>query len=109
MPLTKKQVEEILGRLPKIKRLSIQKGTNYFEQAIGYNNCLDEVITAIKGMDGEGMKCDYCGRCVKDMPNHLNTKPKCSQEHANKLKSQLKEILDNHARLVKFFKEKKEP
>ena len=54
------------------------------------------------------MKCDYCGRCVKDMPNHLNTKPKCSQEHANKLKSQLKEILDNHARLVKFFKEKKE-
>jgi len=52
------------------------------------------------------MKCEYCGRRVSDMPDHLKSKPKCSQKHAEKLKMQFKEILVEHAKVVKFFKEK---
>lgn len=52
------------------------------------------------------MKCEYCGRKVSDMPDHLKSKPQCSQKHAEKLRMQFKEILVENDKVVKFFKEK---
>jgi hypothetical protein len=33
------------------------------------------------------MKCPYCGKAVRDIPDHLEANPKCSDKHKDKLKT----------------------
>lgn len=39
------------------------------------------------------MKCPYCGKIVRDMPNHLLKNEACHEKHADKLKSDFKFLL----------------
>lgn len=42
------------------------------------------------------MKCPYCSKNIGDMPDHLNKSKKCHKEHADKLLTQLKNIVSEH-------------
>ena len=39
------------------------------------------------------MKCPYCGKITKDMPNHLSKSLACSKKHGMNLLSQLKDVV----------------
>lgn len=41
------------------------------------------------------MKCPYCNKAVKDMPNHLKKKLECSKKHGSKLLNDLKSVVYN--------------
>ena len=57
-------------------------------------------------VEGDKMKCQYCGKRTNDMVEHLGKNKNCQKEHAHKLKLQFAEILVEHKKRVKFFKNK---
>ena len=44
------------------------------------------------------MTCPYCGKRVKDMPDHLQKKPLCHEKHVEKLKSDLAFVYQVHVK-----------
>jgi len=40
------------------------------------------------------MKCPYCFRVTRDMPNHLKKYPDCHKKHAEKLRTELEYIFN---------------
>jgi hypothetical protein len=36
------------------------------------------------------MKCEYCGKATRDMPNHLTANPMCLDKHKKKLQKALR-------------------
>jgi uncharacterized C2H2 Zn-finger protein len=36
------------------------------------------------------MKCPYCNRVIRDMPDHLRASSKCSEKHKAKLRNDMR-------------------
>ena len=47
------------------------------------------------------MKCPYCHKQTKDMPNHLGANPKCHEKHSESLKIQLTDTLTRMHNAIK--------
>jgi len=39
------------------------------------------------------MKCPYCNKNVKDMPDHLRSKKQCHEKHIEKLQNEMYSIV----------------
>jgi len=39
------------------------------------------------------MKCPYCGKCFRDIPDHLVATKACKERHLQKLKADLQGVL----------------
>lgn len=42
------------------------------------------------------MECPYCGKAVRDVPNHLAKSPVCSNSHSNRLQADFMFVVATH-------------
>jgi len=51
------------------------------------------------------MKCEYCGKITRDMPDHLKKSKSCHADHVKKLSWNLAEILASRDKLRETLKD----